>query len=104
MKLIDKDKIVAELEKLITNGKLKCQQSQENNDQVSYIAWSEHIATCGKILLFLDTLEMKEVDLEEEYDNEFFKEPVFRKLINRNAGIAIAKHFYELGMRVSNKA
>ena len=104
MKLIDKDKIVAELEKLISNGKLKCQQSQENNDQVSYIAWSEHIATCGKILLFLDTLEMKEVDLEEEYDNEFFKEPVFRKLINRNAGIAIAKHFYELGMRVSNKA
>ena len=104
MKLIDKDAVVAEIEKLISNGKLKCQQSQENNDQVSYIAWSEHIATCGKILLFLDTLEVKEVDLEKEYDNEFFKEPVFRKLINRNAGIAIAKHFYELGMRVSNKA
>lgn len=99
MKLIDKDKIVAEIEKLISNGKLKCQQSQENNDQVSYIAWSEHIATCGKILLFLDTLEVKEVDLEKEYDNEFFKEPVFRKLINRNAGIAIAKHFYELGLK-----
>lgn len=66
MKLIDKDAVVAELEKLISNGKLKCQQSQENNDQVSYIAWSEHIATCGKILLFLDTLEVKEVDLEEE--------------------------------------
>ena len=99
MKPIDKDKIVAELEKLISNGKLKCQQSQENNDQVSYIAWSEHIATCGKILLFLDTLEVKEVDLEKEYDNEFFKEPVFRKLINRNAGIAIAKHFYDLGLR-----
>lgn len=66
MKLIDKDAVVAELDKLITNGKLKCQQSQENNDQVSYIAWSEHIATCGKILLFLDTLEMKEVDLKKE--------------------------------------
>ena len=97
--LVDKDKIVAEIEKLISNGKLKCQQSQENNDQVSYIAWSEHIATCGKILLFLDTLEVKEVDLEKEYDNEFFKEPVFRKLINRNAGIAIAKHFYELSLK-----
>ena len=66
MKLIDKDAVVAEIEKLISNGKLKCQQSQENNDQVSYIVWSEHIATCGKILLFLDTLEVKEVDLEEE--------------------------------------
>ena len=66
MKLIDKDAVVAEIEKLISNGKVKCQQSQENNDQVSYIAWSEHIATCGKILLFLDTLEVKEVDLEED--------------------------------------
>ena len=64
MKLIDKDKIVAEIERLISNGKLKCQQSQENNDQVSYIAWSEHIATCGKILSFLNTLEVKEVEEE----------------------------------------
>ena len=57
---IDKSAVVAEIEKLISNGKLKCQQSQENNDQASYIAWSEHIATCGKILSFLDTLEVKD--------------------------------------------
>lgn len=61
---IDKAAIVAEIEKLISSGKIKCQQSQENNDQVSYIAWSEHIATCGKILSFLNTLEVKE---EVEY-------------------------------------
>lgn len=60
MKLIDKDALVAEIEKLIANGKLKCQQSQENNDQVSYIAWSEHIATCGKILSFINPLEVKD--------------------------------------------
>ena len=71
MKLIDKDVLVTEIEKLVSNGKLKCYQSQENNDQVSYTAWSEHIATCGKILSFLDTLEVKEVDLEKEiYDAE----------------------------------
>ena len=109
MKLIDKDKIVAEIEGLISNGKLKCQQSQENNDQVSYIAWSEHIATCGKILSFLNTLETKEVDLEKELktlDNTLFDLD----------GVAIAgttcyltvedvkdiaKRFYELGL---NKA
>ena len=34
---------------------------------------------------FLDTLEVKEVDLVKEYDNEFFKDPVFGKLVNRNA-------------------
>ena len=60
--LIDKDALVAEIEKLIANGKLKCQQSQENNDQVSYVAWSEHIATCGKILSLINTLEVKEVN------------------------------------------
>ena len=50
------------------------------------------------LLSFLDTLGVKEVDLEKEYDNEFFKDPVFDKLVNRNAGIVIAKHFYELGL------
>ena len=105
MKLIDKDKIVAELEKLITNGKLKCQQSQENNDQESYIAWSEHIATCGKILLFLDTLEVKEVDLEKEINEwqgcEAFPEgvditplPKAMEIVERTA-----KHFFELGLK-----
>ena len=66
MKLIDKDALVAEIEEQIEFGKFKCQQSQENGDQESYIAWSEHIATCGKILSFIDTLEVKEVDLNDE--------------------------------------
>ena len=66
MKVIDKDKVVSEIERLVSNGKLKCQQSQENNDQVSYIAWSEHIATLGKIISFLDTLEAKEA--EEKFE------------------------------------
>ena len=61
---IDKSTLAAELEKQIEFGKFKCQQSQENNDQVSYITWSEHIATCGKILCFLDTLEVKEFNSE----------------------------------------
>ena len=51
------------------------------------------------LLSFLNTLEVKEVDLEKEYDNEFFKDPVFGKLVNRNAGISIAKHFFELGLK-----
>ena len=60
MKLIDKDALVADIGALISNGKFKCQQSQENGDQESYIAWSEHIAACGKILSFINTLEVKD--------------------------------------------
>jgi hypothetical protein len=61
---IPKSPLVVEIEKLISNGKLKCQQSLENNDEVIYAAWSEHIATCGKILSLINSLEVKEVDLK----------------------------------------
>ena len=104
---IDKAAVVAEIEKLISSGKIKCQQSQENNDQVSYIAWSEHIATCGKILSFLDTLEIKEGDLEKEIQNSIYHQ--FFDLdgiaIKGTSGYAtvedmasIARHFFELGL------
>ena len=65
MKLIDKDTLIAEIERMVSNGKAKYQLSIQLTDHDSYIAWSEHIATCGKILSFLDTLEVKEVDLDE---------------------------------------
>ena len=68
MELIDKSALVVEIEKLISNAQVKLQESQENNDQVSYIAWAEHIASCIKILSLLDTLEVEEVDLEKEED------------------------------------
>lgn len=42
--------------------------------------------------------EQQEVDLAAEYDEQFNSDPVFGKLVNRNAGIAIARHFYELGL------
>ena len=51
---------------------------------------------CDKLLSFIDSLheEPASEDLEEELDN-FLKDPVFGKLINRNAGIALARHFAE---------
>ena len=42
--------------------------------------------------------EQQEVDLVTEYDEQFDSDPVYGKLANRNAGIAIARHFYELGL------
>ena len=97
---IPKSALVAEIEELIANGKEKCQQSKENNAPGSYIAWSEHIATCGKILSYINTLEVKEVDLEKETDKwyntkaskEF--ENVFYEDIEE-----CAKYFFELGLK-----
>jgi len=96
---ISKSALVAEIEKLIENGKLKCQQSKENNDYESYVAWSEHIATCGKILLIIDILEVKEVDLDLEITLWANAIPEIRLDDVKR----LAKHFFELGMQVSNK-
>ena len=63
--LIDKDALVAEIERLISNGQTKLKESEERKDYESYVALAERIATCINVLSFLNNLEVKEVDLEE---------------------------------------
>lgn len=48
--------IKKEIERQIEKGKVKCQQSKENNNHESLVAWSEHVATCGKLLVFINSL------------------------------------------------
>lgn len=116
MELINKAALVAEIEKLISNGQVKLQEAQECNDDESYVAWSEHIATCIKILSFLDTLEVKskEVDLEKEInkyisDNFFGSETmgffaVRTKEEPNDIDIALcAKYFYKLGLKTKGE-
>lgn len=104
-KYISKTALVAEIEKLISNGQVKLQESQESNDHENYIVWAEHIATCIKVLSLIDTLEMKEVDLKKELDYDdyiaFFKEhPEYN---NGDWGFdecwVFAKYFFELGLK-----
>ena len=85
---IDKDALVAELERLYN-----LEYSDDSN------------LSCGKkimlrhILLFLDTIEVKEVDLEKEYKDFVEEDPVYNELVNGIVGKAIAKHFFELGIK-----
>lgn len=65
---IDKDALVAKIERLISNGQTKLKESEECKDYENYVAWAERIATCINVLSLLDTLEVKEVDLEKEID------------------------------------
>ena len=101
MKLIDKDATIAEIERLIDKGKYHeeydCAFRDGNNDAL--------YALKDK----LDTLEVKEVDLDKEMQAFalLYLEPL--KVSNSNIGIGItmaqlyscAKHFFELGMRQS---
>jgi len=95
MKLIDKDALVAEIEKLkgqLLRGACSSQISMQTRcKEESY----------DEVLSFLDTLEVKEVDLDKEIDrvwddtSDKFFEGCWEEFEN------IAKHFFELGMAVS---
>ena len=60
--MTDKELIKKEIERQIEEGKVKCLQSKENNNYENFVAWSEHIATCGKILQFINSLPEEPFD------------------------------------------
>lgn len=95
-KYIDAEKLIAEIDRLgdVLNDPI-CQRDALGPDWVNG----------GKKMLkeirsYIESLqqEQPEVDLVTEYDEQFDSDPVYGKLANRNAGIAIARHFYELGL------
>ena len=97
---ISKAAVVAEIEK----------EKKEYAIAFSNMAFKSHeewLIEKGKyrklldILSFLDTLEVKEVDLEKEY-SEFLQREWFGKNCNRTMSEMMAftaKHFYELGLK-----
>lgn len=92
---IDKSAVVAEIQRRIDLLK----SNQNPGGPVFCFARETVIEEYKNILSFLDTLEMKEVDLVKEYDNNFSNDPVYSKLVNRNAGIGIARYFFNLGLK-----
>ena len=110
MKLIDKDKTVAEIEEAI-DGPAPLHDQQ--------CSWEDGYY-CGlyKAESIIDTLDVKEVDLAKEIDKFY---GMYRKNgitfsiednqecldwkedCNPDFEIGFARHFFELGMRVSNK-
>ena len=99
--LIDKDALVAEIEK----RKGICDKHYGDY-------WNGCYNTFTDILSFIDTIEVKEVDLDfqrfaKEMDAIFALPSSETKNTEEeplNWEYAIAKHFFELGMQVSNKA
>ena len=65
MKLIDKDALVAEIERLMK------WQEPIMSDSISFNAG--HKAALTKLLVFLDTLEVKEVDLNKPFEGVLVK-------------------------------
>ena len=103
-KYIDKDALVAEIErnlKYANNGILYAQNGFEkglNEYEVDLNAWEHCQSMCKNILSILDTLEVKEVDLEKELDLMITPELKFHKALP--SLMDVAKHFFELGIKV----
>ena len=96
MKMIDKDKVVAEIERRIANHNKELERASDE-DFVSSWASDEENQKIALIALipFLDTLEVKEVDLD--FEQELYK--AFGQVKDFTLGMRIAKHFYELGLK-----
>lgn len=86
---IDKSAVLAEIEKRL--GVLS---------QLKKASYEIGLYDAYKIVLsLLDTFEVKEVDLDKEYEEFVEEDPVYSKLVNGIVGKAIAKYFFELGLK-----
>ena len=85
MELIDKSKLLEELKKL------------KQNLSASPLVVIEDVES------LVESLETKEVDLEKEYKNFVEEDPVYNRLVNGIVGKAIAKHFFELGLKAKEE-
>ena len=94
---INKDALVAEIERL--------KNIYNDDENIHHVAKYNILVD---ILSFIDTLEVKEVNLEkelslEDYKSFFEKYPDLSDDWGFDEAWIFAKHFFELGMSVSNK-
>ena len=104
MKLIDKSVVVAEIKELYNNidkciSDLINARAKGDERGISDAYWRMEtlmVNTQQVISNVLDTLEVKEVDLDEEVDswvNDLHTAPTFEELDK------FARHFFELGLK-----
>jgi hypothetical protein len=98
MKLIDKDALVAEIEKRISRNKKRKEWEDIPEKRHQLIIEGQLL---GELKHFLDTLEVKEVDLEKYY-HDFLQKEWFGNSHVRTVSEMMAftaKHFFELGLK-----
>mgnify|MGYP006896854970 CR=1 FL=1 len=96
---ISKSALVVEIEKMQDTyiSKLESRGMKHEDAVIASVSYVNGIKD------IINTLEVKEVDLEKEYKDFVEEDPVYNKLVNGIVGKAIAKHFFELGLKVAQK-
>ena len=94
-------KIGAEIERLTDELELQARENAEANNGEATDYCFGVVDMQMNLLSFLSTLEsekpMNQEELEEEYKDYVVNDPVYSKLVNRNAGLVIARHFAQWG-------
>ena len=113
-KYIDADKLIAEIEKRLKNVRDYMNGAGMKYKGPKYFKAQGKESSYDALLSLITSLQQEqpepfscghengsepkpEVDLITEYDERFDSDPVYRKLVNRSAGIAIARHFWNKG-------
>ena len=89
--------IESELFNQLTKGEQQALWRKEIEQ--AYIIGGDAGVELARDLRYKENLEAKEVDLEKEYKDFVEEDPVYNKLVNSIVGKAIAKHFFELGLK-----
>lgn len=111
MKLIDKSAVVAEIEKLKVHSEEAIQEFGREGYTDNVLFEQSKIRICETLLSFLDTLEVRDTDLDiqtfaKEMDTVFALPSSETKNTEEeplNWEYAIAKHFFELGLKAKVK-
>lgn len=98
--LIDKDALVAKIEKLMYAANLEADIASTGDCFDENIAEAKY-QLYKYILDIINSLEVKEVDLEKEIDENYQKDTSTLKTKKRYA--EIAKHFFELGLKAKQE-
>lgn len=104
MKLIDKDAIVAEIKRRIDDEMEIIKKFTHPFYATEITRCNARVALLKQLQDFLNTLDVKEVDLEKEYKEFVVDDPILGNFItNDTMGMEIAKHFYELGLKAKGE-
>ena len=97
MKLIDKDALVAEIEKRMEERDNSRDEAIWNNELWPETEYSYRSKEDESIIDFIDTLEVKEVDLDKEIEKCLKQYHMIA--VGKEEFEPIAKHFFELGLK-----
>lgn len=102
MELIDKADVVAEIKRIMDAENVSINSFEHHRNTSEKQRYNARMALLEHILSFLNTLKVKEVDLDEEIER-FVKSEEFQKASGTiKVTNLLARHFFELGIQQSN--